>query len=272
VTGDVLALASVAGLVLAVTARRGRGSATAGPYYHGTQACRQILRAGQIVASTRREIAPELEDVVALRARLLLTLREPDDAAGWDDLYDAELAEILEQWAAAALVPMRGFAYATVDPRTGANYAGWSEALGCVFEVAPVLGALVVPDEDWLGCVAGQALFDIPCVEVRPRQQRGFADWWRQLPALVTSVRFAELDAAMGQVIDEIDETGLGPTEIRAGLGRSVIRHLRKTGAGREWLTEGVRYATEIAHEGPLRVLRKVPFPPLIPRGGADGA
>lgn len=270
--GDWLALGAVGVLALAGVRRGSRSDAV---WLHGTKACPQMAQSGWVRPSDVVESAPDLAASVALRAVLI---EEGTDnrfdpkrqRAAWAARED-EIQEHVEaadgRWHDASLIPMRGFAYASVDPYTASRYAGVSlrkqDAQGCVYEVELTPGVLVLPDEDWLGCFAAEIVEGEGACDHHnevPRTDAGFKAWLYRLPALMGPALVAQLGKLTERAADEIQDPPFETVALRAALGRTVIRALLPTPAGRRWLEEGAReYATQIAHQGPLRIIGTVP-------------
>ena len=251
-----LALGAVGALV-AGASWRARGSRA---WLHGTPHCKTAQKDGWIVPSTRVEVVPTLASALALRERMLAAVSEDDDAA-----FERQVAA----WDALAILPMHGFAYATWDAQAARRYARYRPTVrggalvyvkhgdGCVFEVAIEPSALVVPDEDWLGKLVAEDLFDFDTsTPITSRSPDTFDAWRAQLRAQLGAANLARLSTGFDAAIEAMGEFGV---EVYAPLGRTAIRMLLRSARGRAWLVEGARtHATEIAHQGPIRIVRRV--------------
>jgi len=235
-------------------------------WLHGSKAVPQLAPGDWLRPSNGEEPVADLAASIALRAALIseaLDNRE-DDIEGY--CIDADT-----RWRDASLVPMRGFTYATLDPYEASPYAGatWGkqDAPGQIYKVALTPGALVLPDEDWVGCFAaeiveGEGFCDHD--NERPRTDEGFKTWLYQLPDLLGPALLAHLRELATRATIDIQDPPFETVALRAPLGRTVIRALLPTPAGRQWLEEGVRrYATKIAHQGPMQIVGTVPVRPI---------
>ena len=224
-----------------------KGSAARGSraWMHGSPHCETVLKDGIILPSTKKEPAPTLRSVLALRARMVARAKADEDV---DD--------ILALWEEKAVTPMYGFAYATSIPSTANRYIRRTKD-GCVVEVEPDPNALLLPDEDWLGKLAILDLYDFDSSnDPESRDPDTFDAWRGRLPGLLSTADRRVLDGSFDEALDYLGEPDIA---VYASFGRTLIRMLLRSSKGRAWLVEGAKkHATEIAHQGPMRVLRKV--------------
>ena len=259
--------AEVAGVVaLAHTGRHGslarRGSRQ---WLHGApeDRCHSIEVDGWIRESRVLQELPTLEDLLRARAEVMAEVQRLERSGADDDTVQGALEYGLLDAEEASLTPMEGFAYAAVD---GAGREFLKDGVGnCIYEVALTPGALVLPDEDWLGDLFLGQVLDWGRTRARPRggtvNDPGYQAWRKRLGRLVPWK--SPWTRQEIQLIDELmahyDEDTIA---LRAAVGRDLIAHLLNRPSGRAWLEEGAReHAPSIAHEGPMRVVRRVELP-----------
>jgi len=250
------AVGVLAGLA-ALSSRRGSRQ-----WFHGApqERCAPIEQHGWIRESTAHQELPSLADLVQARAEVMERVRALERAGADEDDVASAMDEGMLAAENVSLTPMEGFAYAASD---GAGRAFLKDAVGnCIYEVALTPGAVVVPDEDWLGeLFLGQAL-GWGDSRGRPRHgtvlDAGYQAWRKRLNKLVP--QDGEWISDEGDLIDEyMDYHDEDDIALRAAVGRDLVAHLLGSRPGGRWLAEGAkRFAPSIAHEGPMRVVRRV--------------
>jgi hypothetical protein len=246
---------------------RGKQNRGSRQWLHGAprDRCASIERDGWIKASRETQELPTLKDLIRARREVMAHIEELEASGADDDTIQQALEEGLLDTEERSLTPMEGFAYAAVD---GAGREFLKDSVGnCVYEVELTPGALVVPDEDWLGDLFLGQVMGWGASRGRPRSGTGtvsdpaYQAWRERLDQLVPwqsqwTQREIEL---INELMEEFDEDTIA---LRAAIGRDLIAHLLSSRRGRAWLSEGAReYAPSIAHEGPMRVLRRVELP-----------
>jgi hypothetical protein len=231
-------------------------------WFHGAprERCAPIELDGWIRESTVLQELPTLEDLVRAKAEVMERAQALERAGASEDDVASAMDEGMEDVTEASLTPMEGFAYAASD---GAGRAFLKDSAGnCIYEVALTQSALVVPDEDWLGDLFLGEVLSWGDSRGRPRQGTvrdvDYRAWRKRLGEL-TPWR-SEWVRGEIELIDEhmelLDEDDIA---LRAAVGRDLIAHLRRLRPGERWLAEGARrFAPSIAHEGPMRVVRRV--------------
>lgn len=253
-------------VALAHTGRHGslarRGSRQ---WLHGApeSRCQAIERDGWINESRVLQELPTLADLIRARAEVMAEVAELERSGADDDTVQLTLEHGMLDAEEASLTPMEGFAYAAVD---GAGREFLKDGPGnCIYEVALTPGALVLPDEDWLGDLFLGQIMDWGAARARPRSgtvnDPSYKGWRKRLSRLVpwrgqwTRQQIDLIDTLM----EDYDEDTIA---MRAAIGRDLIAHLMRRPSGRAWLEEGAReHAPSIAHEGPMRVVRRVELP-----------
>jgi hypothetical protein len=238
--------------------------------FHGTRDLAGVVLSGKVNPSSQDEIVRDVWDCIDLYKRLQerawFRIREE----GKEDEPEEYVEQATETWDEQCLVPMRGFAYVSTDLAVARFYARqihglpkeeWSK-VGGVVEVAPTSG-IVIPDEDWIGTL---------CVKYKPIREfldivgdgdklgvRGdpeaFTGWADGLQGLLGRSFLNRLSSAHETIADELSFGGFDSSSLRASLGKTIIREAMRTPTGQRWLVDGLQFATEVAHHGPLEVV-----------------
>jgi hypothetical protein len=245
--------------------------------FHGTTNLEGVLRIGQVKPSI------QTEDVKGVTSCIRWYRTLQDEAAGRAEV-DGHLdspEEYVEgataDWENMCLIPMHGFSYASTDLAVARFYASDGASKGGVVEVVPTSG-IVVPDEDWMGML---------CVKVPPVTEllgihgdgsnlmvRGdpaeFLDWTSRLAGLLNRDFLTRISAEYHVVSDEISFGGFDMAALRASLGKTILREAMRTPTGQRWLIDGLQFATEVAHHGPLEVVGVVRSDAVHPSPATD--
>jgi hypothetical protein len=223
--------------------------------YHGTPNLARVLRAGIVKPSDKPEPLPDLTAALgAYRTLLAKWLRRwPDPSEPWQQLDVRGYGN----WLDVAIVPMRRFAYATTKLSTAQIYAGRKRTNrdpGVVeVEADP---AKLLPDEDWIGCVAAYALTDCSDCDLDIRGDEAAYDAWAaELPNLVSPAVQEEVSAELEFIQTEIDYDGFCTLPLQAVLGRTVIRDVGRSKRGVGWLRAGLQFADRFAHLGAMPIV-----------------
>jgi hypothetical protein len=247
--------------------QRARGKQARGSrqWLHGApeSRCQAIERDGWILASQEEQLLPTLEDLLNAQRAVMEQVQELQDSGADDDDVQHTLEAGLLDAEERSLTPMQGFAYAAVD-EAGREFLKDSPG-NCVYEVALTPGATVLPDEDWLGDLFLGQVLGWGRARARPRSgtvnDPSYQTWRKRLSRLAPwrspwTRREVEL---IDTFMEDYDEDTIA---LRAAIGRDLIAHLVRRPSGRAWLEEGAReHAPSIAHEGPMRVVRRVELP-----------
>ena len=223
--------------------------------YHGTPNLTRVLKAGVVKPSLKPEPLPDLAATLAAYRQLLAgwLRRWPRPPEPWQQLDPEGFGD----WLEAAIIPMRGFAYATTDLVIARRYAGRRRVennLGVVLVEADPRKLL--PDEDWIGCVAAYAFTDCSDCDLDIRgDQAAYAAWAAELPDLVSMELQEEISAELEFIQTEIDYDGFCTLPLQAVLGRTVIRDVGPSTRGAAWLRAGLAFTDRFAHRGPMPVI-----------------
>lgn len=227
--------------------------------YHGTPNLARVLKAGGVKPSNKPEPLPDLASTLDAYRELLASWRRrwPDPPEPWyildRDRYGG--------WVDATLIPMRNFAYATTRIGIARIYArmGKSNPDSGVVEVV-VDADKLLPDEDWIGCVAAYAFTDCSDCNLDVRGNEAAYDAWAAaLPRFVSPALIEEVSAEREFIETEIDYDGFCALPMSAVLGRTVIRDASQTEPGLRWLHAGLAFTDRFAHLGPMQVVGVVP-------------
>lgn len=226
--------------------------------YHGTPNLARVLKAGVVRPSTAPEPLPDLAATLAAYRKLLAgwLRRWPKSPEAWQWLD----VQGHRGWVDAAVIPMRGYAYATTNLATAQRYAG---RLGQGRDPGVVLVAAdprkLLPDEDWIGCVAAAAFSDCSDCDLDIRGDQAAYDVWAvDLPGLVSPALQAQIHAERDFIQAEIDWDEFCTLPLQAVIGRTVIRAVGRTPRGLAWLRAGLEFADRFAHQGALRVIAAI--------------
>jgi hypothetical protein len=232
--------------------------------YHGTPNRAQVLATGVVRPSDRPEPFPDVTAAVEAYRKLVRHWRRrwPHPAEPYRHLDPDGYGN----WEVAALTPMQGFAYATTARNTAARYAAdrhrGADPGVVLVEADP---ALLLPDEDWIGCVAASLFDDCADCDMEIRQdadEAAYEDWAAVLPELVNAGTVDEIAAEIDFIRYEIDWDTFCALPMQAVLGRTIIRDVGRSSRGARWLREGLAFADRFAHRGPL---------PVVGQGGGLG-
>jgi hypothetical protein len=241
--------------------------------FHGTPNLQRALADGFIRPSSQPEPLPDLASTLSAYRKVIRKLKPyRESGEPWKDVNPegkTNVEYLYSNWYEAAITPMRGFAYVTTDRKTAERYAkdAFRGTQPGVVEVETAPGAAVLPDEDWMGCIAAYNLSTCseglePCNMAPRGDAKEFYPWAAQLPKLVSQTQQAEIKAAELFIKHEIDWDGYCTIPMQAVLGRTVIRDLFRPGPNRKqrlaWLIEGLKYTDSFAHHGSLRILGTV--------------
>lgn len=223
--------------------------------YHGTPNLTRVLKAGVVQPSRKPEPLPDLTTALAAYRKMLAgwLRRWPEPAEPWQQLDPGGYGD----WLDAAITPMQGHAYATTDLVIARKYAERRRAErdpGVVLVEADPRKLL--PDEDWIGCVAAYAFTDCTDCDQDIRGDLAAYDAWAaKLPSLVRQALVDEISAELDFIQTEIDWDGFCTLPLQAVIGRTVIRDLARSARGHAWLRAGLEFADRFAHQGPMPVL-----------------
>jgi hypothetical protein len=219
--------------------------------YHGSSSLSRVLAEGVVMPSRRPEPFPNVASAIEAH-RAWTSKHRLGPGETWEDVAPKEH----KAWVDAALIPMRGFSYATSIFRLAKGYARGAD--GGVVEVQP-LGDLSL-DEDWLGCVVAFVYSECSDCDFETRgSAASFDRWARELPKLLSAKVEREIKDGLEYAHHEIDFDDYCALPMRAVVGKTAFVDLERSGRGaaerRAWLAEGLGFSTQFAHRGPLRVV-----------------
>lgn len=228
--------------------------------YHGTPNLARVLKAGVVQPSHKPESLPDLTTALAAYRKLLgrWLRRWPNPSEPWQELDPQGYGD----WLEAAIIPMQRFAYATTQLETARRYAERqrrSTSPGIVrVEADP---AKLLPDEDWIGCVAAYAFTDCGDCDMEIRGDEAAYDAWAaELPTLVHPTLIELISAELEFIEQEIDWDSFCTLPLQAVMGRTVIRDLMRSARGQVWLRAGLEFTDRFAHLGPMPVIHAVRY------------
>lgn len=224
--------------------------------YHGTPNVAAVLRAGVVLPSKRKEVMPTLMEAVDQYKKIIRKYKgKAKGQETWADVAPDEIAD----WKEDALIPMRGYAYATINQPIAALYSGrWRGSADPGVVEVTFTSDDVIPDEDWIGCVAAYNLTMCSDCDMQiVGDPDAYEHWATRLRGLLNKNFLKKFDALWEFVENEIDWDGFCALPLSAILGRTVIRDIQRTERGQDWLLEGLEFTDRFAHKGPLKVVTK---------------
>ncbi len=267
-----LAITAAAALAGLAALRRHSGSRQ---WLHGApeERCAAIDESGHILASKTEQSYPTLESLIRGRDDILDRAQALERSGADQYLVEEFLENEIARVENLSLTPMKGFAYAALTGEVGERHLKFKSWRGdCLYEVELAPGALVVPDEDWIGKLlvnrVNSRLAEVWRFngdDVLPRSGSAgdaeFLAWWDRMAEIVPEygLWYTRESELIEEALDEWYLDGNGAVELFAAAGRDLVSHLIGRPKGRAWLVEGaMRFAPSIAHEGPMKIIRRI--------------